>query len=113
MPGPDGTIAPELQDAKIQKVIKGFAKKIDQAGTNARYKMVNGRPAGVVPSKPGRATDQAASVLAVKAALGRSPVEGQPVAELAVVSSEPAFTTAQAKAWRGKLKPIRRAICGV
>ncbi len=106
--GADGAIAPTLVDAKIAKAIKGIAKKVDQAGTNARYRVVNGRPSTVIPSKPGRSTDQAASVLAVKAALSDPALAAAPVA-LAVASSEPAFTTADAKAWRTKLKPIRRA----
>jgi vancomycin resistance protein YoaR len=107
--GPDGTIAPAFDAKRLEKAVKGFAKKVDQAGTNARYRMSGGRPSSIVPSKAGRATDVAASVAAIQATLAQPSADGLPTAELAIASSEPAFTTADAKAWKNKLKPIRRA----
>ena len=107
--GPDGTIAPAFQVKKLEKVVKGFAKKVDQNGTNARYRFSGGRIAGIVPSKDGRATDVAASVAAIQAVLATPSADGLPQAELVVASSKPAFTTSDAKAWQGKLKPIKRA----
>jgi vancomycin resistance protein YoaR len=107
--GPDGSIAPAFQVQRLEKAVKGFAKKVDQAGTNARYKFSNGRVGSIVPSKDGRATDVAASVAAIQAALAVPVPDGLPHAELVVASSKPAFTTDDARAWKGKLKPIRRA----
>jgi vancomycin resistance protein YoaR len=107
--GPDGTIAPAFQVKRLEKAVKGFAKKVDQAGTNARYRFSSGRLASIVPSKDGRATDVAASVAAIQTALAAPAPDGLPNAALVVVSSKPAFTTDDAKAWKGKLKPIRRA----
>ena len=68
-----------------------------------------GRPTSIVASKPGRATDVAASVAAIQASLTSPPADGLPTAELVVTSSQPSFTTEDAKAWKGKLKPIGRA----
>jgi len=110
--GPDGTIVPAFQAKKLEKAVLGFAKKVDQAGTNARFRMsggAGGRPTTIVSSRAGRATDVAASVAAIQAALAAPAPDGLPHAELVVASSDPAFTTADAKAWKSKLKPIRRA----
>ncbi|HVQ21784.1 MAG TPA: peptidoglycan binding domain-containing protein, partial [Candidatus Saccharimonadia bacterium] len=62
-PGPDGALVAAFDAKKLEKAVKGFAKKVDQAGTNARYRMSSGRggrPTSIIPSKPGRATDVAA-----------------------------------------------------
>ena len=107
--GPDGTIAPAFDPKRLEKVVKGYAKKVDQAGTNARYRMSGGRPSSIIPSKDGRSTDVAASVAAIQAVLARPSSDGLPTAELTVASSKPAFTTEDAKTWRNKLKPIKRA----
>ncbi len=110
--GPDGSIAPAFQANKVEKAVKGFAKKVDQAGTNARFRMsagARGGPTTIIPSKPGRATDVASSVAVIQAALAEPAADGLPTAELVIASSEPSFTTADAKAWKNKLKPIRRA----
>ena len=71
--------------------------------------MSGGRPSSIIPSKDGRSTDVAASVAAIQAVLARPSSDGLPTAELAVASSKPAFTTEDAKTWRNKLKPIKRA----
>jgi vancomycin resistance protein YoaR len=110
--GPDGALVAAVDAKKLEKVVKGFAKKVDQAGTNARFRMSigrGGRPTTIIASKPGRATDVAASVAAIQASLASPPANGLPTAELVVTSSQPAFTTEDAKVWKGKLKPIGRA----
>ena len=107
--GPDGTMTPAFDAKRLEKAVKGFAKKVNQAGTNARYKISGGRIASIVPSKDGRATDVAASVAAIQTALASPAPDGLPRAELVVASSKPAFTTDDAKAWKSKLKPIKRA----
>jgi hypothetical protein len=110
--GPDGALVAAFDAKKLQKAVKGFAKKVDQAGTQCRFRMSRGRagrPTSIIASKPGRATDVAASVAAIQASLASPPADGLPTAELVVSSSQPDFTTEDAKAWKGKLKPIGRA----
>ena len=106
-PTADGGYAPTMDTAGLPDVLKKLAKKINQAPVNASFKTSGGRITGVTASKTGYKMDVEATqkqVLALIAARleGGSGKSIEPTAKV----TQPALTTAEAKAARPKMRKI-------
>ena len=106
-PTADGGYAPTMDTAGLPDVLKKLAKKINQAPINASFKTSGGRITGVTASKTGYKMDVEATqkqVLALIAARleGGTGKSIEPTAKV----TQPALTTAEAKAARPKMRKI-------
>ncbi len=106
-PTADGGYAPSMDTAGLPEVLKKLAKKINQAPINASFKTSGGRITGVTASKTGYKMDVEATqkqVLALIAARleGGTGKSIEPTAKV----TQPALTTAEAKAARPKMRKI-------
>ena len=106
-PTADGGYAPTMDTAGLPEVLKKLAKKINQAPVNASFKTSGGRITGVTASKTGYKMDVEATqkqVLALIAARleGGTGKSIEPTAKV----TQPALTTAEAKAARPKMRKI-------
>jgi vancomycin resistance protein YoaR len=106
-PTADGGYGVRLDTTGLPAILKTIAKNVDRAPVNASYKSNNGRISGVTPSSAGFRLDQKATRKQVQDLLdarvaGASTASLQPTIKVL----EPALTTAEAKAARGKMRKI-------
>ena len=106
-PTADGGYAPTMDTTDLPDVLKKLAKKVNQAPVNASFTTSGGRITGVTPSKTGYKMDLEATqkqILALIAARteGGTGKSIEPAAKV----TEPALTTAEAKAARPKMRKI-------
>jgi vancomycin resistance protein YoaR len=103
----DGTITPVLDQSGLDPIITGLAKQINQTAQNAGLKLVNGRVIATGASREGRTLDPAGMKTAILSAIGARQA-GTPAAPIAaaVKSVDPKLSTADAKAYAGKMKVI-------
>jgi vancomycin resistance protein YoaR len=96
---PEGGYAPMIAGERLAASLEPFVAAIQRPARNARYTFVGGRPAGVVPAVDGLTLDAGRTAEGVRAALAAR-VDGatESDVELAVTSSDPALTTAMARA---------------
>jgi vancomycin resistance protein YoaR len=106
-PTPDGGYGVKLDTSQLPAILKGIAKKVDTAPVNASYTSSNGRITGVTPSRTGFRLDQKATRAQVQDLLDAR-VAGATTGSLEPTLKvlEPALTTAEAKAARGKIRKI-------
>ena len=104
-----GGYTPLVDTTALDKVVKSLAKKINRKVVNATYRISGGKISSVVPSKDGRALDVEATTAQVRALL-KSRSDGARTAKLepTVTKTEPALTTAEAKAAAPKMREISR-----
>jgi vancomycin resistance protein YoaR len=102
-----GDYRPVLDTTELRKLLKSMAKKIDRKAVNATYTTSGSRISGIVPSRDGRKLDYEATVLQVQRLLLER-FEGSKTTTLdpKVKVTEPALTTAEAKAARPKMRKI-------
>src|SRR5688500_2877287 len=106
-PTADGGYAPTMDTAGLPDVLKKLAKQIHQAPVNAAFKTSGGSITGVTPSKTGYKIDQAATKKQVLALIDARLAGGTDKSiEPAAKITEPALTTAEAKAARPKKRKI-------
>lgn len=106
-PTADGGYAPTMDTANLPDELKKLAKKINQVPVNASFKTSGGQITGVTPSKTGYKVDVEATKKQILALIdarlaGGTGTSIEPVAKV----TEPALTTAEAKAARPKMRKI-------
>ena len=104
-----GGYTPLVNTTELEKVVKSLAKKINRKVVNATYKVSGSRITSVVPSKDGRALDVETTAAQVRALL-KARADGSTTSTLepTVTKTEPALTTAEAKAAAPKMREISR-----
>jgi len=106
-PTADGGYAATLDTAELPEVLTRLAKKVNQAPVNASFKTSGGRITGVTPSQIGYKMDIDATANQVQALLDARLVGGSGKSiEPTVKVTQPALTTAEAKAARPKMRKI-------
>jgi vancomycin resistance protein YoaR len=106
-PTADGGYAPTMDTAGLSDVLKKLAKKINQAPVNASFKTSGGRITGVTPSKTGYKIDVEATKKQVLALIDARLAGGKDKSiEPEAKVTQPALTTAEAKAARPKMRKI-------
>ena len=108
-PTPDGGYAATLDTTGLPDVLKRVAKQVNQAPLNASFKTSGGRITGVTASRPGYKMDLDAAAKQVQALIdARSGgATGDSIAPKVTVT-QPALTTAEAKAARPKMRMISK-----
>jgi vancomycin resistance protein YoaR len=107
-PTVDGGYAATLDTTQLPDVLKKLAKKINQAPINASFKTSGGRITGVTPSQTGYKMDIAATQAQIQALVDARLAGGTGnEIEPKVTVTQPALTTAEAKAARPKMRLIK------
>jgi vancomycin resistance protein YoaR len=107
-PTADGGYAATMDTTELPDVLKRLAKKINQAPVNASFKTSGGRITGVTPSKTGYKMDVEATAGQVQALIAARSAGGtDETIEPTVKVTQPALTTAEAKAARPKMRLIK------
>lgn len=108
-PTPDGGIVPVVDEAGIDPLIKPIAMDVDQQVANAGLKLSGGRIVVSSNSREGRKLDVAATHAVVVGALAARQA-GTPdgTFEPVVAVTEPALTTAEARAVAPKMRALPR-----
>jgi vancomycin resistance protein YoaR len=104
-PTPEGGYGVAIDTTEVPAILKKLAKKIDQAPVNASFKTSGGKITGVTPSQTGYKMDIAATAKQVEALIDAR-IAGAATAKLepTVKTTQPALTTAEAKAARPKMR---------
>ena len=103
----DGGYAPTMDTSGLPDVLKKLAKKANRAPVNASFKTSGGAITGVTPSKTGYKIDVEATKKQVLALLDARLAGGKDKSiEPAAKVTQPALTTAEAKAARPKMRKI-------
>ena len=106
-PTADGGIVPVVDETGIDPLIKPIATDVNQKVANAGLKLSGGRIVVSSKSKEGRKLDVAATHAVVMDALAaRQAGTADGTIELVVAVTEPALTTAEAKASAPKMKAL-------
>lgn len=107
-PTADGGYAATVDTAELPDVLKRLAKKINQAPVNASFKTSGGRITGVTASQTGYKLDVDATAKQVQALIDARIAGGTGKSvEPTVKVTQPALTTAEAKAARPKMRLIK------
>ena len=107
-PTADGGYAATLDTTELSGVLKRLAKKINQPAVNASFKTSGGRISGVTPSQTGYKMDIDATSKQVQALVAARLAGGTPKGiEPKVTVTQPALTTAEAKAARPKMRLLK------
>ena len=106
-PTPDGGYGVAVDTTQVPEILKKLAKKIDQAPVNASFKTSGGKITGVTASQTGYKMDVAATAKQVEALIAAR-IAGAATAQLepTVKVTQPALTTAEAKAARPKMRKL-------
>ena len=108
-PTADGGYAADLDTTELPALLKKIAKKLNQAAVNASFKTSGGRISGVTPSKTGYKMDIDATAKQVEALIAARLAGGTPnKIEPKTTVTQPALTTAEAKAARPKMRMISK-----
>lgn len=95
----DGGIVPVVDEDGIDPLIKPIAKAVNQAATNAGFRLSGSRIVVASPSKEGRKLDLAAThAVVVDTLMARQGGATDGLVEPVVAASEPAVTSREAKA---------------
>jgi vancomycin resistance protein YoaR len=108
-PTVEGGLTPRIDTTGLPAVLKGLAKKIDQKPVNASFTTSGGKITGVTPSQTGVKLDVGATVTRLQAlfaerASGPVALSVGPVLTI----TQPALTTAEARAAQPKMRRISR-----
>ena len=105
--GADGSITPVLDESGLDPLLKSLAKKVNQTARDAQLKLVNGHVVVTGTSREGRTLNTATMKTAIVTELGarQAGAAGSPV-PAAVKAVDPKLTTADAKAYAGKMRVI-------
>ncbi len=107
VPTASGGYRPVLDSIGLEKVLKSAVKKIDRKAVDATYDTAGSEISKVVPSQEGRAVDIDATMARIESLLTQRAAGTRIASVLPVVNTtEPALTTAEAKAARSKMKRI-------
>ena len=103
----DGTITPVFDQSGLDPLVKGLAKQVNQSAQDAGLRLVGGHVIATGASREGRTLDPAGMKTALITAIGARQA-GTPAAPVpaAVKAIDPKLTTADAKAYAGKMKVI-------
>ena len=94
-----GGYTPVVNPSELDTIVTSLAKKIDRKPLNATYRTSGGKISSVVASRDGRKLDVEATVASIRALLtARADGATTSTVEPAVTKTEPALTTAEAKA---------------
>ncbi|MGZ9276496.1 MAG: VanW family protein, partial [Candidatus Limnocylindrales bacterium] len=105
----DGGYGASIDTKDLPGVLAALAKKLDKAPVNASFKTTGGAITGVTASKAGYKVDREATRVQVQAVLDARAVGATTASiEPTVTVTEPALTTAEAKAARPKMRMISR-----
>jgi vancomycin resistance protein YoaR len=108
-PTPDGGYAATLDTTELPAVLKKLAKKINQPAVNASFKTSGGRITGVTASQTGYKMDIDATSRQIQALVDARVAGGTPnKIDPKVTVTQPALTTAEAKAARPKMRMISK-----
>jgi vancomycin resistance protein YoaR len=98
---------PTIDTSELEVIIKRIARKVDRPAINASFDTAGGSITGVTPSKTGRKLNVKATAKTVTSLIGaRAAGATSSSAEPSVKVTEPALTTAEAKAARPKMRKI-------
>ncbi len=105
--GDDGAITPALNELGVDPIVKGLAGKINQKPRDAGLKLVAGHIVVAGASREGRTVDPVGMKLAIVSELRarQAGAAASPVAPV-VTAVDPKLTTAAAKEFAGKMRPI-------
>ena len=107
-PTADGGYAATLDTTELSDVLKRLAKKINQPAVNASFKTSGGRISGVTPSQTGYKMNIDATSKQIEALVAARLAGGTPNnIEPKVTVTQPALTTAEAKAARPKMRLLK------
>ena len=103
----DGSITPVFDASGLDPMLKTLAKKVNQTAQDAGLRLVGGHVVATGTSREGRTLNAAGMKAAIISAIGarQSGAAASPV-EAVVKAVDPKLTTADAKAFAGKMKPI-------
>jgi vancomycin resistance protein YoaR len=103
----DGSITPVFDESGLDPILKTLAPKVKQPARDAGLKMVGGHVVATGTSREGRTLDAAGTKAAIISAVGarQAGAAASPVAAV-VKAVDPKLTTADAKAFAGKMRPI-------
>jgi vancomycin resistance protein YoaR len=105
--GADGTITPVLDESGLDPIVKTLAKQVNQRARDAGLELVAGHVIATGGSREGRTLNPAGMKAALVAALGARQAGAAPAPVPAVVKAvDPKLTTADAKAFAGRMRPI-------
>lgn len=108
-PTPDGGYAATLDTTELPAVLKKLAKKINQPAVNASFKTSGGRITGVTASQTGYKMDIEGTSQQIQALIDARIAGGTPnKIDPKMTVTEPALTTAEAKAARPKMRMISK-----
>ncbi len=107
----DGGYGVTVDTSGLDPVLKKIARRVDRAPVNASFTTSDGRITGVTASKAGYKMDRAATLLQVQALIdarvaGASTVTLEPTLKV----TQPALTTAEAKAARPKMRKLTQHV---
>ena len=103
----DGTITPVFDESGLDPLLEALAPKVKQTVRDARLKLVGGRVVASGTSREGRSLKVAETKAAILSEIGarQAGAAAAPV-EPVVKAVAPKLSTADAKAYAGKMKPI-------
>ena len=103
----DGSITPVFDESGLDPILKTLAKKVNQTAQDAGLKLVGGHVVATGTSREGRTLDAAGMKAAIISEIGarQAGAAASPVAAV-VKAVDPKLTTADAKAFAGKMRPI-------
>ena len=108
-PTADGGIAPSIDTSDLRRVLKVYAKRIEQRPVNASFKTRGGSIVGVTKHRDGYAMDVEATAVKVEAALAeRSQGAAMGSVAPALKVTKPVLTSAEAEEVRPKMRRISR-----
>jgi vancomycin resistance protein YoaR len=102
----DGGYGPAMDVTKVSKTLKPIAARVDRMPRNAGFKFDGKRATAVTPARTGLQVDVAATAGRIGISLASLPAGAAPKVELAMTVTEPALTTAAAKALQPKLRRL-------
>jgi vancomycin resistance protein YoaR len=102
-----GGYEPVVDTSKLETLLDGLAAKIDKAPVNASFKVTGGTITGVTASKKGYTLDVPGTAKLIETLLAsRASGTAAPALVPTLVVTEPALTTAEAKAAAPKMRRI-------
>ena len=103
----DGGIVPVVDEEGIDPLLKPISKAVNQAATNAGFRLSGSKIVAGSPSKEGRKLDLAAThAVVVDTLMARQGGAADGRIEPVVAASEPAVTSAEAKAIAPRMVPL-------
>ena len=105
--GTDGSITPVFDESGLDPILKSLTKQVNLPAKDAGLRLVGGRVVATGTSHEGRTLDTAGMKAAIVGAIGARQAGAAPSPIAAVVKPvAPKLTTADAKAYAGKMRSI-------